>query len=196
MNARNIFLIITAACLLIGCGTPAQVKQLSVKQAEYFDAAIEAVVVQSEALILASERLAELARKEIDSASEENKKRFVTLVQGEITEETARRALDEVANTTETAAGAKARLDRDVDRIRQKTDELKIYLQKMKEVHMALDAYVQSEKAGERVLNDVLNQPSVSALLDSAGELIPKVQTGLNDITTLLGNLNNGEPSS
>ena len=41
------FSFILAVLLLVGCATPPQVKQLSVKQNEYFDAAIAAVSLQS-----------------------------------------------------------------------------------------------------------------------------------------------------
>lgn len=189
MNSRLLIACTALSIALTACATPPEVKQLSLKQMGYFDAAIEAVSLQSEALILAVEKLVSYANANIDSIEKQSWARFETLIQGELSQGTAERALEEVSETTEKALANRAKLDSDLSDIKQKTEELKAYLRKMKEVHQALDAYVQSEKAGERVVNDVLNHPSVSALLETADELIPKVEGGIKEVKALLNNM-------
>ncbi len=176
----------------IGCGTPPQVKQLSIKQLAYFDTAIEAVSLQSEALILATETLVARAKARIDSTEKKNRARFEMLIQDELSEETAERALNAVSETTQNAIDARKKLDSDLSIIRQKTEELEQYLRKMREVHLALDAYIQSEKAGEAVVTDVLNHSSVKAMLATIDELIPLVEGGIKDVTTLLNEYGSG----
>ena len=138
MNSRLLTACAALFLIIAGCATPAQVKQLSLKQLEYFDAAIDAVSLQSEALILAAEKLVVNAKAKIDSTESKNKARFETLIQGEISQENAERVLKEISETTEIALAARAKLDRDLSDIREKTGELKAYLLKMKEVHQAL----------------------------------------------------------
>ncbi len=91
--------------------------------------------------------------------------------------------------TIEKASTQKAKLEGDLAQIKAKSEELKQYLIKMKDVHKALDAYVQSEKAGEKVVKDVLAQPSVNALLSTTGDLIPKVQDGIDELNGLLNQI-------
>lgn len=176
--------------LLSGCATPPQVKQLSVKQMEYFDSAIHAATLQSEALILATEKLVAQAKARIDSEESENKARFEKLMQqGVPDQKTAEQITKRLSDTAAQAIDSKEKLDRDLGAIKQKSNELSVYLMKMKEVHIALDSYIQSEKAGEAVVSDILKQPSVSTLLNSVNELAPKIQGGINEINGLLNGI-------
>lgn len=185
------FLILSLT--VTGCATPPQVKQLSLKQMEYFDAAIKAVALQSEALILAAEKLKSQAEEKISANEQKNRSRFekfatetIPKLPDEEKSEATKKMLSEVAETSKVADVARTKLNNDIKIIKNKTEELQLYLKKMKEVHLALDAYIQSEKAGERVINDVLKHPSVNSLLSTANELIPKVQNGIQEIQTLL----------
>ncbi len=184
-------LILLALLLLVtgGCETPPQVKALSVKQIEYFDAAITAVSLQSEALILATERLVKQAKEKIDSEQDKSRALLEEVAQKDIPAQpesdrakTAKEMLERANKNAETAQAARAKLDADLGVIKEKTEELKTYLLKMKETQKALDAYLQSEKAGEVVVRDVLNQPSLKALLASADTLLPKVEAGMQEI--------------
>lgn len=186
MNKKRSVLFVALIFVIAGCATPAEVKQLSVKQAEYFDAAIEAVALQSEALITASEKLADIAKQKIDQHAGENETLYVELLTDQPTEGNIQQALSEMSTTVEKVSSQKARLDGDLAQIKAKSEELKQYLIKMKEVHKALDAYIHSEKAGEKVVNDVLAQPSVNALLSTTNDLIPKVQSGIDELNGLL----------
>jgi hypothetical protein len=176
-----------------GCETPAQVKQLSLKQMEYFDFAIEAVSLQSEALILATEKLVSQAQQRIEATQNTNQERFAkfaaetlpSLPDDQKTKK-AQEMLQNVADVAKETETARAQLDQDLTVIKSKSEELQAYLAKMKEVHQALDAYIQSEKAGEQVVRDMLHYPSVRALVASADDLIPKVHSGIETIQTLL----------
>lgn len=176
--------------LLSGCATPPEVKQLSIKQMDYFDSAISAVSIQSEALILAAERLASEAKARIDTEEQENRSRLAALIQrGGLDQDQAADLARRIAERSSQAISAKEKLDEDLAAIRAKTNELNAYLEKMKEVHIAIDAYVQSEKAGEAVVNDVLDQPSVKTLLAKVNELTPKIENGLSDLQALMNAL-------
>lgn len=173
--------------LLSGCATPPQVTQLSVKQMEYFDSAIQAATLQSEALILATEKLVAQAKARINSEESENKARFEKLMQQGVPDQaTAKQITQRLSDTAAQAIDSRGKLDRDLETIKQKSNELNAYLKKMKEVHIALDSYIQSEKAGEIVVKDILKQPSISSLLNSVNELSPKIQSGITDINRLL----------
>ncbi len=175
---------------VVGCATPPEVKQLSVKQIEYFDSAIQAIAIQSEALILATERVVAQAKEKIDSESAENRERFEKLIQqGVKGQAEAVELTKRVSDRAAQVITAKAKLDKDLADIKAKAEELKFYLTKMKEVQIAIDSYIQSEKAGELVVNDVLNQPSVKSLLGTINELTLKIESGMADMKTLLNRL-------
>lgn len=188
----NIYKIATVFMVLIiaGCTTPPEVKQLSVKQMVFFDYAISAVSIQSEALIIAAERLVAESKSRIEAEEQENRARMTARVlQGGLNNEQAAELTRRVAERSAQAVSAKQKLDSDLALIRAKTDELNGFIAKMKEVHIALDAYIQSEKAGELVVTDVLNQPSVKTLLSGVNELMPKIERSLTDLSTLLSGL-------
>jgi len=190
MNKLKLILI-GFILVLSGCATPPEVKQLSVKQAEYFDIAIQAVSLQSESLILATERLVEGAKGRITAEESANKLRLENLMlQGVNDQATASNISQSLSNTATAAVNSRAKLDQDLSIIKNKIEELNAYLSKMKEVHIALDSYIQSEKAGELVLQDILNQPSVNSLLSTVNELTPKIQNGTTEINTLLRVIN------
>lgn len=185
----NIFRVIGLVTILVlsGCATPPEVKQLSVKQTEYFDSALQAVTLQSEALILATEKLVTQAKNRINAEENTNKARFESLMQQGVSDQaTAAQITQRLTDTAAQAVDSRNKLDQDLAIIKTKVDELNAYLSKMKEVHIALDSYIQSEKAGEAVVKNILNQPSVNSLLNTVNELTPKIQSGLTDINTLL----------
>lgn len=185
---RKLKLIGMALVLSIGgCATPPEVKQLSIKQIEYFDSAIQAISIQSEALILATERLVEQAKEKIDSEDSSNRARFETLIQQGVPGQAAAAQITQrISDRAAQVVTAKEKLDRDLSDIKAKADELKTYLVKMKEVQLAIDSYIQSKKAGELVVHDVLNQSSVKSLLNMINELTPKIESGVADMKNLL----------
>lgn len=176
--------------LLSSCATPPEVKQLSIKQMAYFDSVISAVSKQSEALIMATEKLVEEAKARIDAEEQVARSRLTTLIQqGGLDQSQAAAVASQISDLSSQTAASKKQLEDDLSAIKEKTNELNSYLKKMKDVHLAIDSYVQSEKAGEKVVNDVLNQPSVKTMLAQVNELTPKIENGLSELTVLLGAL-------
>ncbi|KZZ05107.1 hypothetical protein A3746_32555 [Oleibacter sp. HI0075] len=154
---------------------------------EYFDSAISAVSAQSEALIIATEKLVKEAKARIDSEEQVARSRLTALIQqGGLDQSQANTIATQISGLSSQTAASKKQLDDDLAAITTKTNELNAYLKKMKDVHIAIDSYVQSEKAGEKVVNDVLNQPSVKTMLAQVNELTPKIESGLTDLTLLL----------
>jgi hypothetical protein len=185
------FSFILAVLLLVGCATPPQVKQLSVKQNDYFDAAILAVSLQSEALMLATEKLVVQAKQRIAVEEKANNQRFQTMMQeSALSASDALETVNRLTKTSLQAEQSRKKLDDDLQAIKNKTLELGLFLKKMKEVNITLDSYIQSEKAGEAIVKDVMKHPSVSALLDSVNTLTPKVKNSFNEISSLLNGLN------
>lgn len=186
--------VITCVVLALGaqgCATPAEVKQLSLKQTEYFDAAIEAVALQSEALILAAERMSGQAKERIDALERRTRASIEKLIiDGQLsTDENAAKAASKIAASASTAAASRANLDRQLAAIRAKSQELLAYLRKMKEVHQALDAYMQSRKAGEAVLNDVFNHPTVKTMLGKVNDFLPRIEEGMQSLTAVVNEI-------
>ncbi|WJG10691.1 hypothetical protein [Aliiglaciecola sp. LCG003] len=177
--------------VLAGCATPPEVKQLSVQQNSYFDAAIKAVTIQSEALILATEKLVAQAQQRITDEEKSSQKVFEDLMQqGALSASDAQGTITSLAATAKAAEQSRAQLNQDLAAIKQKSNELIAFLSKMKQVNITLDSYIQSEKAGEAVVNDIMKQPSVSALLDTINSLTPKILSGATEINTLLNGIN------
>jgi hypothetical protein len=182
--------------LLAGCATPPEVKQLSTAQIGYFDAAIKAVQVQADTLVAAAEKIAAMAEARIARIEKDNLDRLKKVAVETIpSTEAAKRGsiadkiFQSVTQTSNTSATAKAKLAADVAAIKAKTQDLASYIARMKDVQIALDAYLQSEKAGEKILQDILNQKDVKSLLGTVNGLLPKVTSATNDIQRLIGGL-------
>lgn len=179
--------MLMAFLFLVSCATPPEVKQLSIKQNEYFDAAIAAVRLQSEALVAASEKLVDAAKERIDQEESAARKDFEELMQNEKqSAEDAAEISRRIAETSRLAEQARKSLEDDLTLITKKSEELARFLEKMKEVNVTLDAYIQSEKAGEAVVRDVMNNPTVSGFLGTVSDLMPKVTSELEDLDLLL----------
>lgn len=154
---------------------------------EYFDSAISAVSRQSDALIMATEKLVGEAKARIDAEEQQAKSSLIALIQaGGLDQSQAETLADQITNLSVQSIASKRQLDADLAAIKEITREINAYLTKMKEIHIAMDSYVQSEKAGEAVIADVLNQPSVNTLLAQINDLTPRLQNGLSDLSTLL----------
>ena len=154
---------------------------------EYFNSAISAVSKQSEALIMATEKLVKEAKARIDAEEQLARSRLTALIQqGGLNQNQAMTLATKISDLSAQTLVSKNQLDEDRAVITEKTQELSAYLIKMKEVHIAIDSYVQSEKAGEAVVTDILNQSSVKTMLAQVNDLTPKIKSGLSDLTTLL----------
>lgn len=181
---------------LSACATPPEVKQLSTAQIQYFETAIKAVATQSEALVLASTKIQKQAEERIAAREADSNAQLVKLLSdnsagsSEADRKTlAEKVLKASESSTKSAAAARAKLQQDLDAIKAKSEELGQYIATMKDVQIALDAYIQSEKAGEKIVNSVLDQPSVSHLLAKVQQTIPRVTGAANDLKALLSGL-------
>ncbi|MBA6291243.1 hypothetical protein H4J58_09470 [Colwellia sp. MB3u-70] len=177
--------------LVMGCATPPEVKQLSIKQTEYFDVVIKAVSIQSDALIIATEKLIQNAIVNIDLEERNSKKEFNdTLLSGRLTKDQANDIIERISQKSKLIKQSKDGLTNDLNMIKNKIAEIKLFLTKMKEVNTTMDAYIQSEKAGETVVKDILNQPNVKALLATVSDLTPKIMSGVDELNDFITNIN------
>lgn len=177
--------------LVMGCATPPEVKQLSIKQSEYFDVAIKAVSIQSDALIIATEKLVQNAIVNIELEERNSKIEFnKALLSGSLTQVQANDIIERISQKSKLIKQSKDDLTSDLNTIKDKIEELKLFLTKMKEVNTTMDAYIQSEKAGEAVVKDILNQPNVKALLATVSDLTPKIMTGVDELNDFITNIN------
>ncbi len=170
--------IVTVPLLLMSCAAPGTVKQLSVAQVGYFDTAISAVQSQSTDLIRTAEQVREQAEKNIEQDVENVKKKhqdLLTMPPSESSENrqaTSDEALARVEEASRQAVKNRDQLNDDIASLKTRTQELQTYIAKMKEVQIVLDAYLQSEQAGDQVTQG-LAQPSVQSLMESMDNLTP-----------------------
>lgn len=192
-------LVLLFILVVSGCATPPEIKQLSLKQMEYFDSAIEAVSAQSEALIIATEIIVKQAKLGIENKERESKAsmqnmavNIIPTLTSEEKKETALKMISEVEETVKVSDKSRSILDKDLKTVRNKSNELAQYLMKMKEVHLAIDAYVQSEKAGEKVVSDMLKYPSVNDLITKVNNIAPKINQASQDLKSLISDMEEG----
>jgi hypothetical protein len=198
MSARAAALAVFGSLLLMlaACGTPPEVKTLSAAQVAYFDKAIEAMRVQSEALLVAAERIKKDALEKIDAIDQDQKKTLSDSIVKELPgapasqrESLLQERLEPTFTFLNASAQSRANLEDTMAQIKEKTVELQAYIVKMKEVQLALDAYLQSQQAGEKVVHDVLGQPGVSSLLGEVNALVPKVTETVGTLKSLIEGL-------
>ncbi|MDH3597430.1 MAG: hypothetical protein OEU09_22310 [Rhodospirillales bacterium] len=181
--------------LVSACGTPPEVKALSTAQIGYFNLAIEVVQKQSEALILAADTIKKQAEARIDEKEKGQLANFEDLLANKMPatqvgkRSTAKETVERITQTSQKAAAAKANLVGDLEEIKQKTEDIRAYIEQMKQVQIALDAYLQSEQAGEKVVKEILSQPSTEQFLSFVDGLLPKVSGAVNELSGLIGGL-------
>ncbi|MEQ8334523.1 hypothetical protein [Nisaea sp.] len=193
----RIFRIVLTAIFLVGltaCATPPQVKELSTAQIAYFDTAIKAVRAQSEALILAAERIrndAEARIKARTARSRTDIRDALSPPPGQSPPDPT--TVDDLLKGLESAKESEqqniAKLEAHIGEIKARVAQLNSYIVKMKDVQVALNAYIQSEKAGEGVLTTVLKHPTVNDLLGTVSATLPKIAGTTDSLRRLLENL-------
>lgn len=185
---------LAALLLLSACATPPEVKELSTAQIAYFDTAIKAVRAQSDALVLAAERIKADAEARIKARTEASRVEVRDALSPAAGQpQLAPTVVDDLLKGLESSKESEqqniARLRAHVGEIKAKVAELNAYISKMKDVQVALDAYIQSEKAGEGVLQDVLKHPTVSDLLGTVNATLPKISDTTETLRRLLDSL-------
>jgi len=164
-----------------------KVKQLSVKQIEYFDSAIEITSIQSEALILATEKLIVQAKNRVDLSEEIRKVSAEKAMQRTLTGKDAREVAKRLSKATTEAVDNRRKLDENLEKITRKTRELNTYLQKMKEIQVAMDAYIVSEKSGEAVVEN--SYYTIENMIRTVNDMTPKIKKEIEEISVLLNEI-------
>ena len=175
--AARAIVICFAVIALCACATPPEIKALSTAQLGYIDAAIEAVKQQGDALIAACEIIRQNAEAQI--AAEERSARDTAANGLAAAMPTAARAamfIDAIARNAQAGAQSRAKLQAGVDDVKARTQELQAFLGELKNAQSSLDAYLQSEQAGERITQDILGLPRVQALVANASALMNVVK--------------------
>ncbi|WP_295898985.1 hypothetical protein [uncultured Vibrio sp.] len=192
MNIVKISIIIM--CLaIVGCATPPEVKQLSTQQLVYFDKSMEMLRIQSAALILASEKLAGKATSNVNKFQSSGER---ILIEGlmessaNLTEEIAQGIVADLTTLKNDKDVSLDKIDADLEAIKSKSAELEEYVAIMKQVHLVLDAYIQSEKEGEKVLKSVFNRDSVNDLFLEVDSISNQVITTTNELSGLIKSFN------
>lgn len=182
--------LVLVILLVVGC-TPLQVRQLSIKQNEYFNLAINAVAEQSEVLMLVSEALINEVKEKISQEKKATQKVLLEKIKtNTLSAQVVERTVDTIISTAVDAEWSVNRLDRKLENIKAHIKDLELLLKKMKQAHMTLDSYIQSEKAGEIFLKNIIKQPTVSAFLDDINELTPDINKSTSELNSLLIMLN------
>lgn len=161
-----------------------KVKQLSVKQIEYFDSAIEITALQSEALILATEKLIIQAKNRVDLSEEIKRVSAEKTMQKSLSGKDAREVAAKLSRVTMEAVENRRKLDENLEKITRKTRELNTYLQKMKEIQVAMDAYIVSEKSGEAVVEN--SYYTIENMIRTVNDMTPKIKGEIEEISVLL----------
>lgn len=164
-----------------------KVKQLSVKQIEYFDSAIEITSLQSEALILATEKLITHAKNRVDFSEEIRRVSAEKAMQRSLSGKDAREVATKLSKVTMEAMESRRRLDEHLEKIRRKTKDLNTYLQKMKEVQVAMDAYIVSEESGAAVVEN--SYYTIENMIRTVNEMTPKIKSEIEEISVLLNEI-------
>ncbi len=186
LKLMSILIIITLTGCTSSSNSP-KVKQLSVKQIEYFDSAIEITALQSEALILATEKLIEQAKGRVDLAEEIRKSSAEKAMQKSMSGKDAREVAAKLSRVTMEAVENRRKLDENFEKITRKTRELNTYLQKMKEIQVAMDAYIVSEKSGEAVVENTYY--TIENMIRTVNEMTPKIKREIQEISVLLNEI-------
>lgn len=180
MTSLRIVLALALGALLAGCGTPPEVKTLSTAQVGYLKQASDAVALQSEALLLAADKIKTDAEARIDALSQQQGDNFKAWLKSRPGD--ADTVIDKAMTAGTTATASKEALAARYAEIEASTTALKQTMEKLQEVQQVLDAYLQSEQLGESVMRDLFGSATVQGLLAKAGGLVSQVA----DISALL----------
>lgn len=177
--------------LLAACATPPEVKTLSSAQIGYFDVAIGAVSTEGQALVLAADAIRKQAEVTIDAEVARTQAEVANTLATTIPNlpaadraAAATRLLASGAAPAVEATASKARLQARLDLIRTRTQDLNRAIEGMKDVQVALDAYLSSDQAGANV-SALLGSPGAQALLVKAGLTMAQAKAISADLLNL-----------
>ncbi|MBO6562452.1 MAG: hypothetical protein JJ959_18040 [Nisaea sp.] len=194
MRRLTAVFLFTALLVLSACTTPPQVKELSTAQIAYFNTAIDAVRAQSDALLIAAERIKRDAETRIKARTVSSRLDVRDALspprgQGRLDPTVVNDLLKGLESAKENEQQNIAKLQATIDEIKVKIGELNSYIAKMKDVQIALDAFLQSKDAGESVVQNLLKHPNVGYLLESVSDTVPRLSGTTETLKRLLGDL-------
>ncbi|MCK5924745.1 MAG: hypothetical protein KAG10_02515 [Methylococcales bacterium] len=192
MTYYKLFLL-ALVFVISGCATPLEVKQLSLKQLDYLTVLTDAVTIQSEGLVLIAEKLKQQSEGNMSCHQQNSIDRLNQLMTTtvDLTDMSERRALKQkiLAQATEinkVTAASRQKLALDFKAIKIKTQQLQVYLKKIKEVQVVLNGYIQSQKAGEQLLSSSVGHTSVDGFLGTINTYIPLIKLASGELAHLL----------
>jgi len=167
-------------------------KTLSVAQIGYFDVAIGAVRTEGEALVLAADTIRKQAEAQIDVEVARTQSEVATTLATTLPNlppadraTAAARLLAAASAPALAGAESKARLQARLDLIRTRAQDLQKAIEEMKNVQVALDAYLSSAGAGSDVSALLLGSPGVQGILSRAGLTMERVKLLSADLLSL-----------
>lgn len=167
---RRVLVMVVLAAALAGCGTPPEVKTLSTAQVGYLKQASDAVMLQSEALLLAAGKVKADAEARIDALTQQRGDNFKAWLKSSPAD--ADTVIDKAMAVGTTATASKETLAARYAEIEASAAALKQTMAKLQEVQQVLDAYLHSEQLGESVMRDLFGSATVQGLLAKAGGLV------------------------
>ncbi|MCK5897578.1 MAG: hypothetical protein KAG06_00725 [Methylococcales bacterium] len=192
MNAYKLA-ILGLILIISGCATPPEVKQLSLKQLDYLNVLTDAVTIQSEGLISIAKKLKQQSEGNINCHQQTSIDRLNQLMTTtiDLTDPKKRRELKQkiLAQATEinkVTQRSQQKLAVDFKAIKTKTQQLQVYLKKIKEVQLVLNGYIQSQKAGEQLLATSVGHTSVDGFLGTINTYIPLIKSTSSELARLL----------
>ena len=188
----NNLVVVLLVIFLASCATPPEVKTLSVAQIGYFDVAIGAVRTEGEALVLAADTIRKQAEAQIDVEVARTQSEVATTLATTLPNlppadraTAAARLLAAASAPALAGAESKARLQARLDLIRTRAQDLQKAIEEMKNVQVALDAYLSSAGAGSDVSALLLGSPGVQGILSRAGLTMERVKLLSADLLSL-----------
>lgn len=195
---KGTFPVLLLSASLIGCGTPAAVRNLSQEQLK----AQEAFATSLNAYFGVIERFAEAQRQEaarrVDELTLEIRKDFekraLRRLEGATDAAARQAALDEFAQQVQTdvatSEGQKAQVALLAQKLKEKNQALQAAYGAIVEAQRKLNEYVQLQKADEVLVNQLLATVGLSR--ERVGQLASEVGTAAGDILKLIGEIRKG----
>ena len=183
--------VVIVSVSLGACGTPDAVKHLSTAQTDNLNAATVAVRVQGKAVIA----LAQQVKKEHEAKIESLYKAVITRYEGVAAkgfpnatnkEAAAKEAFSKVIEAEKTRTAAINQLNSQFEIIKDKSNEVIVYIEKLKDAQMVLDGYLQSQRLGDALLGEAMDVPLVGQAINALNTLQQEVTDGADELNDLV----------
>lgn len=183
----SVALTLALGLFLSACGTPPEVKTLSAAQVGYIQKTAQAVNAQSEALLTLAQ--AHVKTLEAQWKQTEDARLAQYAAQAKADPDSAEALVKAAAQYGAGWVARRQELAATVTKLKATSARLKQAMTDLSHVQEALNAYLQSEKAGEALLRTVLKVPGVEALLGRASQSVEQVASIASDLNGQLQDL-------